>query len=356
MEIIKLPTYNIYIGHILQAVRHFVKEGHYSGHCVIVDENTQIHCLPVLQSYLPDTVLKVITIPAGEIHKNIRTCERIWEEMMQHKLDRNALVINLGGGVVGDMGGFCASTFKRGIDFVQVPTTLLSQVDASVGGKLGIDFADVKNSIGLFKDPGAVFIDPAFLHTLSEREIRSGFAEIVKHCLIADRGMWEKIRHIKSLDTVDWLPLISHSVMIKKRIVESDPHEKGLRKALNFGHTIGHAIESFFLETTAPLLHGEAIAIGMICEGLLSQSNLGLPQEQLKEVLEFLTGIYPSPTIPDGAFDQLLSLMLNDKKNIAGRINFSLINPIGEVHVNREAQTEDIRDALTSYGNLAGNS
>ena len=356
MEIIKLPSYNIYIGHIQPAIRNFVRNGGHSRVCVLVDENTEVHCLPILRTYLEDQPLEVITIPAGEIHKNIRTCAYIWKSMMEHKIDRNALVINLGGGVIGDMGGFCASTFKRGINFVQVPTTLLSQVDASVGGKLGIDFADVKNSIGLFRDPGAVFIDPAFLRTLSPREIRSGFAEIIKHCLISDREKWEVIRDISSLDTVNWTPLIVHSVLIKKQIVASDPYEKGLRKALNFGHTIGHAVESFFLETTDPLLHGEAIAVGMIGESFLSQQVVGLPKDQLTEVREFMARIYPQPLIPTDAFDQLLGLMLNDKKNIQGRINFSLINPLGQVHVNQEASTEQIKASLSFYNDLVNTS
>ena len=352
MDIIKLPTYNIYIGHIQHAIRHFVRDGQFSRHCVLVDENTGLHCLPILQKYLADVELDVITIPAGETHKNIRTCEFIWKTMMEQKLDRNALVINLGGGVIGDMGGFCAGTFKRGAHFVQVPTTLLSQVDASVGGKLGIDFADVKNSIGLFKDPGAVFIDPVFLGTLPLREIRSGFAEIIKHCLIADREKWETVRKIESLEEVRWTPLIVHSVLIKKQIVESDPFEKGLRKALNFGHTIGHAVESFFLESAEPLLHGEAIAIGMICESYLSQTEIGLPEDQLSEVLKFIRKIYPQPVIPAAAFEKLLGLMLNDKKNIGGRINFSLINPVGQVQVNQETTAEQIRASLSFYNSL----
>ncbi len=349
MDIIKLPEYNIYIGHIQRALRHFVTDRQYSQHLLIADENTATHCLPILAEYLADIPFKVITIPPGEVHKNIQTCEKIWSSLMHNQTDRRALVLNLGGGVIGDMGGFCAGTFKRGIDFIQIPTTLLSQVDASVGGKLGIDFADIKNSIGLFKNPGAVFIDPVFLKTLPKREITSGFAEIIKHCLIADRDQWNSLQLVKNLEQVDWTALIAHSVLIKKQIVESDPFEKGIRKALNFGHTIGHAIESYFLSSKTPLLHGEAIALGMICEAHLSFQRQGLTNQELEQILSFIKTLYPQPIIPRDSFQELIHLMQNDKKNVDKKINFSLIQPIGQVHVNQEAETDEIKASMHYY-------
>ena len=354
MDIIKLPEYNIYIGHIHRALRHFITDRQYSQHLILVDNNTAEHCLPIIAEYLSDLPFKVITIPPGEAHKNIQTCQEIWSSLMNNQADRNALVLNLGGGVIGDMGGFCAGTFKRGIDFIQIPTTLLSQVDASVGGKLGIDFAEIKNSIGLFRNPGAVFIDPVFLKTLPKREIASGFAEIIKHCLIADQDQWNRIQSVRNLEQVDWTALIAHSVLIKKQIVESDPFEKGIRKALNFGHTIGHAIESFFLSSETPLLHGEAIALGMICEAHIAHQQQGLAQQELEQIVAFIKTLYPQPAIPKDSFQELVRLMRNDKKNTGNKINFSLIQPIGQVHVNQVAEVSLIENAVSYYNNTLG--
>ncbi len=349
MEIIKLADYNIYIGFIKPALRYFVEEGAFSSIFVIVDENTKEHCLPVLQTYLPDTALNILQIPAGEQHKHIQTCQSLWQQLMDYKADRRCLVINLGGGVIGDMGGFVAGTFKRGVQFVQVPTTLLAQVDASIGGKLGIDFAGVKNSVGLFRNPEAVFIDPVFLKTLPTREVRSGFAELVKHSLIGSPEQWSQIRTITQLDADHWPSLITPSLLIKKEIVESDPFERGRRKALNFGHTIGHAVESFYLNSEQPLLHGEAVAIGMICEAFLSQENLGLNQQELEVIKQFITNTYDQVQIDPAIFPTLVEYMLNDKKNENGIINFTLINAIGKFEINQQASREQIIQSFLFY-------
>ncbi|MCD8540568.1 MAG: 3-dehydroquinate synthase, partial [Leadbetterella sp.] len=254
---------------IEQLLPQYLEGKDYSALVVIADRNTRKDCYPRIKEVLPRHLL--ITVQDGEEYKNLDTCINIWNKLTEAEFDRHALVINLGGGVIGDMGGFCAATYKRGIDFIQVPTTLLAQVDASVGGKLGIDFQGFKNHIGVFTQPRAVLIDTGFLTTLPERELRSGYAEVIKHCLIRDRKMWDKIRK-SELGDIPMKELVSHSVETKKAIVTEDPTEKGLRKILNFGHTVGHAVETFHL-TRERLLHGEAIAIGMICEAYIAYSK-----------------------------------------------------------------------------------
>lgn len=353
MDTLTVNNYQIYLGPLGDPLSRFLGAGDYSRLCVIADDNTETLCLPRIEPLLKDYEWTAIVIPPGEQQKNIETCGSIWRQMMEARIDRRSLVIDLGGGVIGDMGGFCASTFKRGIDFVQIPTTLLSQVDASIGGKLGIDFAQVKNSIGLFRDPQAVFIDPAFLNTLPARELRSGFAEIIKHSLIADADQWRAIQKLESLKEVDWPALIGPSLGIKQGIVEQDPLERSLRKALNFGHTIGHAVEGFALGGPEPLLHGEAIAVGMICEAFLSRRLLGLPEHDLEAVSLFLLRIYGHYPLAERCFDELLQLMKNDKKNEEGKINFSLLPAPGRVKVNCTAEPSDIEDSLLYYNGLS---
>lgn len=352
MQIIPLDQYNIVVGDIEESLGDFLRQHAYSRLLVIVDEHTEILCLPRISSVLKPYAWERIRIPAGEQHKNIETCQIIWRQMMEAGADRKALALNLGGGVIGDMGGFCAATFKRGLDFVQVPTTLLSQVDASIGGKLGIDFMQIKNSIGLFRDPQAVFIDPAFLQTLPFAEIRSGFAEVIKHSLIADAGQWSDIRQIQDLKSVDWATVIPPSLQVKKQVVEEDPFERGLRKALNFGHTIGHAIEGHALETERPLLHGEAIAIGMICETFLSHRMLGLAATDMENICQYILSVYDPYPLDRKRYPAYLNLMQNDKKNEAGQINFSLIDPLGHAVVNQTCSEALIVESLDYYAGL----
>ena len=349
MEILPLQDYNIYVGKFDQYLKQLLDERRYSRLVIIVDEHTKLHCWPLVEPVIGDYDFSLIEIDAGEIHKNIESCQKIWQTMMQSKADRGSLTINLGGGVIGDMGGFCASTFKRGMDFVQMPTTLLSQVDASIGGKLGIDYLQVKNSIGVFRNPQAVFIDPRFLQTLPLEEIRSGFAEIIKHSLIADVGQWEQLRQITDLREVDWPKLLVPSLKIKQHIVEVDPFEHGLRKALNFGHTIGHAVEGLALETDEPLLHGEAIAVGMIAEAFLSHQQLGLDETALDEITHFLQQIYLPKALDPATFPELLKLMSNDKKNSGRAINFSLLPKPGSVQVNQTSTSTEIVGSLTYF-------
>lgn len=349
---LELPTYKISIGPISGSHLDELRQRQYAGLVVLVDDNTAVHCWPLVEPLLVDFNPHLIQIPAGELHKTLETCQYIWKQLFAVGAGRNWCMLNLGGGVIGDMGGFCAGTFKRGIDFIQIPTTLLSQVDASVGGKLGIDFNQIKNSIGLFQDPVAVWADPGFFPTLPARELRSGFAEIIKHALIADQEQWSDLLAIKDLSEMDWPQWVARSVTVKQQIVKADPYEKGLRKALNFGHTIGHAIESFFLHRPAPLLHGEAIAAGMICEAYLSNRQVGLSKLDLSTIVHFLIDQYGYQPLPEQYFDQLIEYMKQDKKNEDARINLSLIPAPGQVMVNQTATPEAIIDSMRYYNQL----
>lgn len=318
---------------------------------VLMDTHTHTHCYPILKKWLPSHTTCII--PPGESQKNLNSCQFIWERLTEEKFDRKAAMINLGGGVIGDMGGFVASTYKRGIDFFQVPTTLLSQVDASVGGKLGIDFHGLKNHIGLFKEPKGVYIDPSFLRTLPENELRSGFAEVIKHHFIADKESWQKLKHITSLQALPFEKLIEHSIDIKQHIVNLDLWEMGPRKALNFGHTIGHAIETFHLKDEKPLLHGEAIAIGMIAETYLSQQKKGLPPQELQEISSYIGLYFPHRPISTDAYSTIYELMLNDKKNKDGQILCTLLEQIGTYSVNQSIEREEIYLSLDYYNECA---
>ena len=291
----------------------------YSKVAILVDENTKRDCLyklPKIENAI------IIEIKSGEEYKNISTCNFIWEQLTINNFDRNSLLINLGGGVIGDMGGFCAATYKRGLDFIHIPTTLLAMVDASVGGKLGIDFKGFKNQIGLFNNPKAVLISPEFLETLAESELKSGFSEVVKHALISDNSLWVKLKNTPFTD-FDWGDIIDTTVQIKNKIVLADPFEKGERKKLNFGHTFGHAIESYYLEKGTPISHGEAVFMGMILETEISD----LPETEKNEIKNYILSNFALPYTPKKS--NLHKFLINDKKNQDGKINFTLLSGIG---------------------------
>jgi 3-dehydroquinate synthase len=290
---------------------------------ILVDENTKKDCLSKLPNFENSIIIE---IQSGEENKNLSTCNFIWGELTKHNFDRNSLLINLGGGVIGDMGGFCASTYKRGIDFIQIPTTLLAMVDASVGGKLGIDFDGLKNQVGLFKNPKTVIIYPEFLKTLDKNQLVFGFTEVVKHALIADKEFWNTILETP-FEKLNWNYIIETSVQIKNNIVLNDPREKGERKKLNFGHTFGHAIESFYLQKGTPIFHGQAIALGMLIESKMSD----LSELEKREITEFILSNFTLPYNP--AKNKLIAFMQNDKKNKVGKINFSLLKGIGNCSI-----------------------
>lgn len=317
---------------------------------VLTDDNTHKHCYPLVAGLLPEHT--AITAPAGEAHKNIQTCLFLWKKMTSLSLDRKALLINLGGGVIGDMGGFAAAAYKRGISFINLPTTLLSQADASVGGKLGIDFQGYKNHIGFFQDPQRIFIWADFLKTLPSNELRSGFAEIIKHSLIGDKGYWNVLK-TRALKDQDMKAHVAHAIRFKQGVVEKDPYEQGLRKILNFGHTIGHAIESYFLDKGHKrLLHGEAIAIGMITEAYLSKKLVGLSESELEEITHFILSIYGKVAIDEAIIPDLIQLTVQDKKNEGGRTLMTLIAAIGVAEINCAVNAQEIREAMVFYLNL----
>jgi 3-dehydroquinate synthase len=291
----------------------------YSQIAILVDENTKRDCFSKLPK-LDNSI--IIEIKSGEENKNINTCNFIWEQLTKYNFDRNSLLINLGGGVIGDMGGFCASTYKRGIDFIQIPTSLLAMVDASIGGKLGINFNVLKNQIGIFSYPKTVLINPLFLETLPDNQLKSGFAEVVKHALISDRNLWNRLRNT-SFEEQNWEEIIETSIQIKNKIVLSDPLEKGERKKLNFGHTFGHAIESYYLEKGTSILHGEAVFMGILLEIEISS----LSDLEKSEIKKYILSSFSLPHCPNKS--DLIKYLKNDKKNSVGKISFSLLKKIG---------------------------
>lgn len=353
MQPIQSLGYNVYFEEDLASLPSLIAEKNYSQILILVDRNTNDHCLPVFQSFLPDLVhYDIIEVDPGEENKNIDFCIGVWKTMLDFGADRKALMINLGGGVVTDMGGFAASTYKRGIDFINIPTTLLSQVDASVGGKTGIDLDNIKNIIGTFAQPQAVFISTAFLKSLDDRQRLSGYAEVIKHGLIQDKSLYEQCKNLE-LSAVS-AEIIHRSVEIKNKIVTEDPKEKGLRKILNFGHTIGHAIEGYSLYNDQnPLLHGEAIAIGMICEAYLSAKYTGLSEGELKDITHTFLSKYPKYVFTAEQYDSFLSLMKNDKKNESNKIGFALLRRIGDCTYNIYVEEADIVAALDYYLEVA---
>ncbi|MPR34460.1 3-dehydroquinate synthase [Salmonirosea aquatica] len=342
---------SVRIAPIVSTLTEFLQGSDYSKILVITDSNTKKYCYDRLKGNLPKHF--VVSVPKGEANKTLTTCEKIWTAMTRAELDRHALVLNIGGGVVGDMGGFCAAVYKRGIDFIQVPTTLLSQVDASVGGKLGIDFHGFKNHLGVFTQPKRVLIDPVFLETLPWRELRSGFAEVVKHCLIADLAKWDEIR-TRDMDEQDWSDLIAHSVAIKKKIVAQDPTEKGLRKILNFGHTLGHAVETHFLGKPPKqrLLHGEAIAVGMVMESYLAFRKKMIDRETLDQIEEFVFSVFGKADIQRSDMDAIVSLTRQDKKNRDREVRFSLLKGAGNCAYDIVVSPKAMQGAISYYMGL----
>jgi 3-dehydroquinate synthase len=345
-------SYPIYFNSISTRLDQFITEGKYSRFFILTDEHTGKFCLPYLQKILTVNVdFDLIEINAGEESKSIDFCVGIWKMLIDFGADRNSLLINLGGGVVTDLGGFAASTYKRGIDFIHIPTTLLSQVDASVGGKTGIDIFNLKNIIGTFTQPKAVFIEHALLETLPGRQIKSGLAEMLKHGLIADADYWELLKS-SDLENLS-AELIRDSIIIKNNVVIADPNERGLRKILNFGHTIGHALESYSLNNDErPLTHGEAVVAGMICETYLSHVKTGLPYDQMHDIVDFLLSHYGKYEVSEASFPQLTETMKKDKKNQGGKINCSLLSKIGECIIDNTCTIDELCDALRFYSSL----
>ena len=319
---------------------------------ILTDEHTHTLSLPLLKDISGISEATHIVIGAGDIHKTLETLSTVWSNLSQQGGTRHSLLINLGGGMVTDLGGFAAATFKRGISYINIPTTLLAMVDASVGGKTGINFNGLKNEIGAFAPAAQVILDSEFLRTLDAYNIRSGYAEMLKHGLISTPAHWSKLLNfnLNQIDYAQLRQLIGHSVHIKEEIVKVDPFEKGIRKALNLGHTIGHALESFALESGHPVLHGYAVAWGMVCELYLSHMKTDFPVDKMRQTVQFIKEHYGRLAFNCKHYEQFFELMRHDKKNTsADEINFTLLGEIGDIKINQTATKEEIFEALDFY-------
>ena len=326
----------------------------YDGLFLLTDSNTEIHCLPLIRSLPEIQTAKKFAIPAGEENKNIESLSKVWKFLSDNGANRKSLLINLGGGMPTDLGGFAAATFKRGIRFVNIPTTLLGAVDAAVGGKTGINFAGLKNEIGAFAPAVAVLIDSNFFKTLDKTNLLSGYAEMLKHALLGSTLNDVLDFDFDNINYEQLNRLLFESVMIKEQIVEEDPTEQGIRKALNLGHTFGHAFESFALETKRPILHGYAVAYGMVCELYLSFIRLGFDKNTLMKMVRFVKEHYGVFMFDCSNYRRIYELMLHDKKNDAGAINFTLLSAVGEVQINQTADKNEIEEALDFYREFLG--
>ena len=317
---------------------------------VLMDKTTYALCWPKLEKMLQSYKLILITIEATDTHKDIDSLMKVWKILSDKCGTRQSCLLNLGGGMVTDLGGFAASTFKRGINFINIPTTLLAMVDASVGGKTGINFNGLKNEIGVFNGSRFVLIDTLFLKTLDAKNLYSGYAEMLKHGLISDEKMWKELISFSlfSPDFEQLQRMVSESIQVKEKIVEQDPHEQNIRKALNFGHTFGHAFESWSL-SRKPIFHGYAVAYGMICELYLSCIKSGFPTEKMRTTVRFIREYFGYLPIACDDYDELIMLMTHDKKNRNGIINFTLLGEIGDIHINQTATKDEIKETLDFF-------
>lgn len=323
---------------------------------ILTDENTNKLCLPKIKTHEKVAKAHVLIIGAGDSHKHLETLANVWTFLSQNGATRKSMIINLGGGMVTDLGGFAASTFKRGMKYINIPTTLLGAVDAAVGGKTGINFNGLKNEIGVINPANAVLIDTSFFQTLDHQNLVSGYAEILKHALIYSQEEWNKVcaYDIEKFDLGELKSILADSIAVKERIVEQDPYEQNLRKALNFGHTVGHAFESISYEKNRPVLHGYAVAWGMICELYLSHKLLGFPKDTLLQAVSLIKTVYGPFSITCDDYDRLFELMTHDKKNDTKEINFTLLGNIGDIRTNQHATQKVIFECLDFYRDSVG--
>jgi 3-dehydroquinate synthase len=357
MQIIEAFGYSVEIGNIEDgSLKHLLQQ--YKDHrlIILVDENTHDCCLEyLLTSFKELERAEIILLPVGEENKVMEVCFQVWQAFTEYGFSRKDLVINVGGGIVTDMGGFIASIFKRGMNFVNIPTTLLGMVDASIGGKTGIDLDQYKNQLGTFCHPQKIFIDTKFLETLPAEEIFNGYAEMLKHALIRDKKLWNDIKTIHSEEELIQEDVIYASVKIKTEIIDLDPKEGGLRKILNFGHTIGHALESYFLDKT-PISHGHAVALGMCAEAFISWKQDSISKEEFLEIEETITSSFPMISIDADDVKKVIEFMHQDKKNESGKILCSLLDGIGNCEYNVPITEKESGDALFHLSLLANRS
>lgn len=346
---ISYHTSTLLLGHLSESGLDEILKKNYAGSKIIIltDENVARSWIEyMVTGFEALSEAEIIELPAGEINKTIETCTSVWEVLSEYEVSRRDLIINLGGGAISDMGGFIASTFKRGLRFINIPTTLLAQVDASIGGKTGVDLGTFKNQVGVFANPDFVFIDPRFLATLDKEQLYSGYAEMLKHGLIADKVYWKKLLALSPENIAEILPLIKNSIDIKEFIVEQDHDEQGIRKKLNFGHTMGHALEGYFMRKTTPMLHGQAIAQGMVAEAFLSFKAGFITISELAEVKDEIQSRYGKLCLENTDFPALIDLMRNDKKNAGGKINFTLLTGIGSAIFDQQVKESDIIESF----------
>lgn len=323
---------------------------------ILADEHTYSLCMPIIRDIEAVKEAKEIIIGAEDSHKTVETLAHVWSELSNHGATRHSLLINLGGGMVTDLGGFAAATFKRGLSYINIPTTLLAMVDAAVGGKTGINFNGLKNEVGVFCPAESVLIYGEFLRTLDSKNLFSGYAEMVKHGLISTKKHWASLLQF-DFDKIDYTllqGLIAESVEIKREVVTQDPYERGIRKALNLGHTVGHAFESLALERNKPLLHGYAVAWGLVCELYLSHTKVGFPSDKLRETIQFIKSSYGVFSFDCKAYERLYEFMTHDKKNEGASINFTLLSDIGDIKINQTATKEEIFEMLDFYCETMG--
>ncbi|MDO6491084.1 MAG: 3-dehydroquinate synthase [Cellulophaga sp.] len=351
MQSILASTYSVHFNEkAYTELNSHLEKANYSKVFILVDENTHQHCLPSFMAQIyGDYNYEIIEIEEGEINKTIETCVQVWHVLSELDADRKSVMINLGGGVITDLGGFVASTFKRGIDFINVPTTLLSMVDASVGGKTGVDLGSLKNQVGVINQPQMVLVVSSFLQTLEERQLHSGFAEMLKHGLIKDKKYWNELNLVSDFNNLD--EFIYDSVVIKNDVVTIDPTEQNLRKILNFGHTLGHAVESYFLETESKktLLHGEAIAVGMILEAYISNKLTNLSEIELNAIKSTFTKRYGKVEFTEEDIKNILTYLKFDKKNSHGNINFVLLKSIGNCQIDVTVPEDLLHQSFAYY-------
>ncbi len=356
MKTIKSNSYSVFFEEKqYHSLENYLQSSDYSLVVILVDANTKKYCLPIFLSKIPvSTDYRILEIPSGEQFKTLETCSSVWKELTDLQVDRKTLIFHLGGGVVTDLGGFTASTFKRGVRFINFPTTLLAMVDASIGGKTGIDFNGLKNQIGLFSNPELLIIDVSYLKTLPQKELYSGLAEVIKYGITFDEKLWKSIKQSKNISEKILKEWIFRSVSIKNEIVLQDPKEAGIRKILNFGHTIGHAIESYFLvsQDKNTLTHGEAIAAGMLMETYISTKLFDFSLDELKTLEKVVFTYFEKINFNTKDFSHFLEWMQHDKKNINGQILFSLLKDVGVCQWNIKVPEELVMESFNYYLNL----
>jgi 3-dehydroquinate synthase len=351
--------YCVFIGEIFSELNNWLKEKNYSSLFIVTDLNVYDHCLSIIQQNVPALAkAAVIPILPGESHKTTISVQIIWQMLIEHEADKKALLINLGGGLITDMGGFAAATYKRGIDFINVPTTLLAMIDASIGGKTGVDFDNIKNAVGVIKNPEAVFVHSAFLHTLPHDQLVSGLAEMIKHGLIAGEDLLLPLLMFSStiLGELTTIPanaatvnIMSESIGVKLNIVSKDPEEKNIRKQLNFGHTFGHALESWLLQKQQPVLHGICVAAGMIVALQLSEKLAGLDAIEKEKLVGHIKHLFPPILFREDDIDYIIGFMKQDKKNSSGEIRFVLMKEPGVMLVDQLVNEDEIKEGLKYY-------